>query len=83
MRNDIVKENAPGTSSAQSQPQLDPTLDPFSLSLLPLVVGARVHFINQEYTIEVFVDGCLMKVPKCMMVLQAYEIASVNIPRFY
>ena len=80
VRNDVVKDDALRTSSAQSQPQPDPTPDPFPLSLLPLVVGAQVHFTNQEHAIEVFVDGCSVKVPKGMMVLQACKIASVDIP---
>ena len=75
-----MKENAPGTSSAQSQPQTDLTPDPFPLSPQPLVVEARVHFTNQGHAIEVFVDECSMKVPKGMMVLPTCEIASVDIP---
>ncbi|CAI0567999.1 unnamed protein product [Linum tenue] len=44
--------------------------------------GARVHFPNPEDAIEVFVDGYPVKIPKGMTVLQACEIAGVDIPRF-
>ncbi|XP_022143331.1 NADH dehydrogenase [ubiquinone] iron-sulfur protein 1, mitochondrial [Momordica charantia] len=46
------------------------------------VGGARVHFSSPEDAIEVFVDGYPVKVPKGMTVLQACEIAGVDIPRF-
>lgn len=46
------------------------------------VGGARVHFPNPDDAIEVFVDGYPVKIPKGMTVLQACEIAGVDIPRF-
>ncbi|KAF5191588.1 Nadh-ubiquinone oxidoreductase subunit [Thalictrum thalictroides] len=46
------------------------------------VGGARVHFPNPDDAIEVFVDGFPVKIPKGMTVLQACEIAGVDIPRF-
>lgn len=46
------------------------------------VGGARVHFPNPDDVIEVFVDGYPVKIPKGMTVLQACEIAGVDIPRF-
>ena len=74
--------STPETSSAQSQPQPDPTPDPPPPSPRPPVAGARVHFPKPEDAIEVFVDGYSVKVPKGMTVLQACEIAGVDIPRF-
>ncbi|KAF5747419.1 NADH dehydrogenase [Tripterygium wilfordii] len=46
------------------------------------VGGARVEFSNPDDAIEVFVDGYPVKVPKGMTVLQACEVAGVDIPRF-
>lgn len=46
------------------------------------VGGARVHFPNPDDAIEVFVDGYPVKIPKGMTVLQACEVAGVDIPRF-
>ncbi|KAL6582787.1 hypothetical protein OROMI_004865 [Orobanche minor] len=46
------------------------------------VASARVHFPNPDDAIEVFVDGYPVKIPKGMTVLQACEIAGVDIPRF-
>ncbi|XP_073014253.1 NADH dehydrogenase [ubiquinone] iron-sulfur protein 1, mitochondrial [Typha latifolia] len=46
------------------------------------VGGARVHFTNPDDAIEVFVDGYPVKIPKGMTVLQACEVAGVDIPRF-
>uniref|UniRef100_A0A7N1A4H6 NADH dehydrogenase subunit 11 n=1 Tax=Kalanchoe fedtschenkoi TaxID=63787 RepID=A0A7N1A4H6_KALFE len=46
------------------------------------VGGARVHFPNPEDAIEVFVDGYPVKIPKGMTVLQACELAGVDVPRF-
>ncbi|KAF5749906.1 NADH dehydrogenase [Tripterygium wilfordii] len=46
------------------------------------VGGARVEFSSPEDAIEVFVDGYPVKVPKGMTVLQACEVAGVDIPRF-
>ncbi|KAF9664144.1 hypothetical protein SADUNF_Sadunf17G0125600 [Salix dunnii] len=60
-------------------PQPDPT--PGLPPRTPLG-GARVHFPNPEDAIEVFVDGYPVKIPKGMTVLQAFEVAGVDIPRF-
>lgn len=46
------------------------------------VGGARIHFANPDEAIEVFVDGFPVKIPKGMTVLQACEVAGVDIPRF-
>lgn len=46
------------------------------------MAGARVHFSNPEDAIEVFVDGYPVKIPKGFTVLQACEVAGVDIPRF-
>lgn len=46
------------------------------------MAGARVHFTNPEDAIEVFVDGYPVKIPKGFTVLQACEVAGVDIPRF-
>ncbi|CAK9318010.1 unnamed protein product [Citrullus colocynthis] len=46
------------------------------------LAGARVHFSSPEDAIEVFVDGYPVKIPKGMTVLQACEIAGIDIPRF-
>ncbi|KAF9625261.1 hypothetical protein IFM89_020847 [Coptis chinensis] len=46
------------------------------------VGGARVEFTNPDDAIEVFVDGFPVKIPKGMTVLQACELAGVDIPRF-
>ncbi|KAL5721895.1 hypothetical protein ACHQM5_005480 [Ranunculus cassubicifolius] len=65
----------PEAATAESQPELiHPTRTP--------VGGARVHFTNPDDAIEVFVDGFPVKIPKGMSVLQACEIAGVDIPRF-
>ncbi|KAL2499031.1 NADH dehydrogenase [ubiquinone] iron-sulfur protein 1 [Abeliophyllum distichum] len=62
-------------AAAQSQPEPDlPKRNP--------VGGARIHFPNPDDAIEVFVDGYPVKIPKGMTVLQACEIAGVDIPRF-
>ncbi|CAA0836808.1 NADH dehydrogenase [Striga hermonthica] len=60
-------------AAAQPEPDL-PKRNP--------VAGARVHFPNPDDAIEVFVDGYPVKIPKGMTVLQACEIAGVDIPRF-
>ncbi|CAH9087700.1 unnamed protein product [Cuscuta europaea] len=65
-------------SSAAAAPQPEP--DP--LPPRTPVGGARVHFPNPEDAIEVFVDGYPVKIPKGMTVLQACEVAGVDIPRF-
>ncbi|EYU30864.1 hypothetical protein MIMGU_mgv1a001913mg [Erythranthe guttata] len=62
-------------AAAAAQPEVDlPKRNP--------VAGARVHFPNPDDAIEVFVDGYPVKIPKGMTVLQACEIAGVDIPRF-
>ncbi|ESQ47321.1 hypothetical protein EUTSA_v100276400mg, partial [Eutrema salsugineum] len=66
-------------AAAASQPEPPPN------QILPQrspVGGARVHFSNPEDAIEVFVDGYAVKVPKGFTVLQACEVAGVDIPRF-
>ena len=46
------------------------------------VGGAKFDISNPEDAIEVFVDGYPVKIPKGMTVLQACEVAGVDIPRF-
>lgn len=48
----------------------------------PPINNARVHFPNPEDAIEVFVDGYSVKIPKGFTVLQACEVAGIDIPRF-
>ncbi|XP_054789978.1 NADH dehydrogenase [ubiquinone] iron-sulfur protein 1, mitochondrial-like [Prosopis cineraria] len=67
----------PEGAAAQTQPEPPVDLPPRT----PLA-GARVHFPNPEDAIEVFVDGYPVKIPKGMTVLQACEVAGVDIPRF-
>ncbi|XP_052189773.1 NADH dehydrogenase [ubiquinone] iron-sulfur protein 1, mitochondrial [Diospyros lotus] len=69
----------PESSAAQAQPDAPPAVD---LPPRSPVAGARVHFPNPEDAIEVFVDGYPVKIPKGMTVLQACEVAGVDIPRF-
>lgn len=66
--------------AAAAQTQTEPP--PVDLPPRTPVAGARVHFDNPEDAIEVFVDGYPVKIPKGMTVLQACEIAGVDIPRF-
>ncbi|KAI4375527.1 hypothetical protein MLD38_013385 [Melastoma candidum] len=66
-------------STAAAQPQTEP--EPIPPPRKP-VGGARVHFPNPDDAIEVFVDGYPVKIPKGMTVLQACEVAGVDIPRF-
>ncbi|XP_030536749.1 NADH dehydrogenase [ubiquinone] iron-sulfur protein 1, mitochondrial [Rhodamnia argentea] len=68
---------SPEASAAQAQSDPTPDLPPRK----PLA-GARVHFPSPEDAIEVFVDGYPVKIPKGMTVLQACEVAGVDIPRF-
>ncbi|KAI4307669.1 hypothetical protein L6164_030833 [Bauhinia variegata] len=68
----------PEASAAQAQPEPPPA----DLPPRAPVGGARVHFPNPDDAIEVFVDGYPVKIPKGMTVLQACEIAGVDIPRF-
>ncbi|KAA8530685.1 hypothetical protein F0562_005381 [Nyssa sinensis] len=67
-------------ASAAAQAQPDPP--PADLPKRTPVGGARVHFPNPDDAIEVFVDGYPVKIPKGMTVLQACEVAGVDIPRF-
>ncbi|KAM7280808.1 hypothetical protein ACFE04_007942 [Oxalis oulophora] len=66
------------TSAAAAVP---PDVDPINEPRNP-IGGARIHFTNPEDAIEVFVDGYPVKIPKGMTVLQACEVAGVDIPRF-
>ncbi|XP_028784757.1 NADH dehydrogenase [ubiquinone] iron-sulfur protein 1, mitochondrial [Neltuma alba] len=68
----------PEGAAAQTQPEPPPV----DLPPRTPVAGARVHFPNPEDAIEVFVDGYPVKIPKGMTVLQACEVAGVDIPRF-
>ncbi|KAF4346186.1 hypothetical protein G4B88_007164 [Cannabis sativa] len=69
--------NADQSAAAQAQPEPTPDLSPRTP-----VGGARVHLPNPEDAIEVFVDGYPVKIPKGFTVLQACEVAGVDIPRF-
>ncbi|KAK3409502.1 hypothetical protein EUGRSUZ_J01621 [Eucalyptus grandis] len=71
------ERQSPEASAAQAQPDPAPELPPRKP-----VAGARVHLPNPEDAIEVFVDGYPVKIPKGMTVLQACEVAGVDIPRF-
>uniref|UniRef100_A0A2N9ETV8 2Fe-2S ferredoxin-type domain-containing protein n=1 Tax=Fagus sylvatica TaxID=28930 RepID=A0A2N9ETV8_FAGSY len=71
--------STPETSSAQAQPDSTPDPPP---PPKPPVGGARIEFTNPDEAIEVFVDGYPVKIPKGMTVLQACEVAGVDIPRF-
>lgn len=64
---------AESTSAAPAEPDLPPRSP---------VGGARIQFTTPEDAIEVFVDGYPVKIPKGMTVLQACEVAGVDIPRF-
>ncbi|XP_037495855.1 NADH dehydrogenase [ubiquinone] iron-sulfur protein 1, mitochondrial [Jatropha curcas] len=68
---------SPEASAAATAPDPTPDLPPRTP-----VAGARVHFPNPDDAIEVFVDGYPVKIPKGMTVLQACEVAGVDIPRF-
>ncbi|XP_077236009.1 NADH-ubiquinone dehydrogenase [Tasmannia lanceolata] len=65
------------TPEAAAAAAPDPEIPPPSS-----VGGARIHFPSPEDAIEVFVDGFPIKIPKGMTVLQACEVAGVDIPRF-
>lgn len=72
---ELQSSDASATAAAtQPEPTPPPPRNP--------VAGARVHFTNPDDAIEVFVDGFPVKIPKGMTVLQACEIAGVDIPRF-
>ncbi|XP_010271237.1 PREDICTED: NADH dehydrogenase [ubiquinone] iron-sulfur protein 1, mitochondrial [Nelumbo nucifera] len=64
-------------AAAAAQPEPTPVIPPRTP-----VAGARVQFANPEDAIEVFVDGYPVKIPKGFTVLQACEVAGVDIPRF-
>lgn len=68
----------PEAAAAQAQPEPPPA----DLPPRTPVAGARVQFPNPDDAIEVFVDGYPVKIPKGMTVLQACEVAGVDIPRF-
>ncbi|KAL9233716.1 hypothetical protein vseg_008674 [Gypsophila vaccaria] len=72
------ERNNPEASAAAAEGTPDPPPPPPRGP----VAGARVHFPNPEDGIEVFVDGYAVKVPKGFTVLQACEVAGVDIPRF-
>ncbi|KAG2715203.1 hypothetical protein I3760_03G066700 [Carya illinoinensis] len=71
--------HTPEASAAQAQPESSPDLPPPPRTPIG---GARIHFPNPDDAIEVFVDGYPVKIPKGMTVLQACEVAGVDIPRF-
>ncbi|KAK3170459.1 hypothetical protein Dsin_032678 [Dipteronia sinensis] len=73
----IVSKPELQSSAAAADASPEPDLPPRTP-----VGGARVHFTNPEDAIEVFVDGYPVKIPKGMTVLQACEVAGVDIPRF-
>ncbi|KAF2290495.1 hypothetical protein GH714_014115 [Hevea brasiliensis] len=79
LRSIVIKPElqSPEPSTAAAAPEPTPDLPPRTS-----VAGARVHFPNPDDAIEIFVDGYLVKIPKGMTVLQACEIAGVDIPRF-
>ncbi|XP_068663612.1 NADH dehydrogenase [ubiquinone] iron-sulfur protein 1, mitochondrial-like [Aristolochia californica] len=64
----------PDAAAAEPAPQPPPPPTP--------VAGARIQITSPEDAIEVFVDGFPVKIPKGMTVLQACEVAGVDIPRF-
>ncbi|EXB95899.1 NADH dehydrogenase [ubiquinone] iron-sulfur protein 1 [Morus notabilis] len=68
-------QSAAAAAAANPEPDLPPRKP---------VGGARVHFPSPapEDAIEVFVDGYPVKIPKGFTVLQACEVAGVDIPRF-
>uniref|UniRef100_A0A1E5WIU5 NADH dehydrogenase [ubiquinone] iron-sulfur protein 1, mitochondrial n=1 Tax=Dichanthelium oligosanthes TaxID=888268 RepID=A0A1E5WIU5_9POAL len=64
-----------GAAVAPADPELPPPREP--------VGGARVELPpNPEDALEVFVDGHAVRIPKGFTVLQACEVAGVDIPRF-
>ncbi|CAO2816404.1 unnamed protein product [Amaranthus hypochondriacus] len=68
--------NNPDSAAAEAVP------DPPPPPPRPPINNARVHFPNPEDAIEVFVDGYSVKIPKGFTVLQACEVAGIDIPRF-
>ncbi|CAN1765523.1 NADH dehydrogenase [ubiquinone] iron-sulfur protein 1, mitochondrial [Linum perenne] len=79
LRSIVTKPELQSPEAAASAAAPEPTPD---LPPRTPVAGARVHFSNPEDAIEVFVDGYPVKIPKGMTVLQACEVAGVDIPRF-
>ncbi|KAF6144651.1 hypothetical protein GIB67_006143 [Kingdonia uniflora] len=71
---ELQKPEASAATQSDPLPEIHPPRTPLG--------GARVHFTNPEDAIEVFVDGYPVKIPKGMTVLQACEVAGVDIPRF-
>ncbi|XP_078440800.1 NADH-ubiquinone dehydrogenase [Wolffia australiana] len=72
---DLQKPEGAAAAAATPEPAFDlPPRKP--------VAGARVEIPNPDDAIEVFVDGYPVKIPKGMTVLQACEVAGVDIPRF-
>ncbi|KAK1262829.1 hypothetical protein QJS04_geneDACA011993 [Acorus gramineus] len=72
---DLHKPEASAAAASEApRPEIPPPRTP--------VGGARVHISSPEDAIEVFVDGYPVKIPKGMTVLQACEVAGVDIPRF-
>lgn len=64
-----------GAAVAPADPETPPPREP--------VGGARVELpSNPEDALEVFVDGHAVRIPKGFTVLQACEVAGVDIPRF-
>lgn len=80
LRRSIVSTNELQNAEAAQAQAADPP--PPDLPPRTPVGGARVHIQNPEDVIEVFVDGYPVKIPKGMTVLQACEIAGIDIPRF-
>ncbi|KAJ0042430.1 hypothetical protein Pint_18262 [Pistacia integerrima] len=73
----VTKPELQSPESAAAEAPAQPDLPPRTP-----VGGARIHFPNPEDAIEVFVDGYPVKIPKGFTVLQACEVAGVDIPRF-
>ncbi|KAJ0098996.1 hypothetical protein Patl1_20930 [Pistacia atlantica] len=73
----VTKPELQSPESAAAEAPAQPDLPPRTP-----VGGARIHFPNPEDAIEVFVDGFPVKIPKGFTVLQACEVAGVDIPRF-
>ncbi|WCJ25178.1 NADH-ubiquinone oxidoreductase 75 kDa subunit mitochondrial [Euphorbia peplus] len=77
LRSIVTKPELQSPESAAAAADPAPEIPPRS----PLA-GARIHFPNPDDAIEVFVDGYPVKIPKGFTVLQACEVAGVDIPRF-
>ncbi|TYJ27447.1 hypothetical protein E1A91_A07G187900v1 [Gossypium mustelinum] len=75
-KSELQSPDASSAAAAAPQPETTP-----SPPKKP-VGGARIHVTNPDDAIEVSVDGFPVKIPKGMTVLQACEIAGVDIPRF-